>query len=192
MLRPILATILAAILAFLSIPSDAAQPSQEIAFEDVFTGFKFPRLLGSFQFQNRAQYQRVDLGYGVNYAERTGATATIVVYDLNIRDLTNGTDDARVREELAKTDEAIAVIAQQGRYVGFKRVDAPRLSKAWLQMSHELVRADGRKAYAYSFIRGQGGRFVKIRITTPTEGTLARLPVFLLGVSRAIGMLNAE
>lgn len=182
----------AALLALVSIsPNAAPAPQDEIAFEDVFTGFKFPRLLGAFQFQNRVQYQHVDLGYGVNYADRTGATATIVVYDLNIRDLANGTDDPRVRQELEKTDEAIAVVARQGRYSGFQRMEAPRLSKAWLQMSHVLVRPDGRKAYAYSFIRGQHGRFVKIRITTPSEGTLARLPIFLLGVSRAVGMLNS-
>lgn len=185
--------ILAAMLALASIAPAAAQaPRAEIAFEDVFTGFQFPKVLGSFQFQNRIQYEHVDLGYGVNYRERTGATATIVIYDLNIRDLPNGTEDARVREELSKMDAAIGAMAQQGRYRSFNAAESSRLSKAWLQASHELVRPDGGKTYAYSFIRAQGGRFVKIRITTPTEGTFARLPIFLLGVSRAVGMLNGS
>jgi hypothetical protein len=165
-------------------------PFEQIAYEDVFTGFKFPKALGSFQFQNRIQYAHVDLGYGVNYADRTGATATIVVFDLNLRGIANGTEDSRVLEELAKMDEAIASVARQGGYRSFNRVESPRLSKAWLQVSHELVRPDGRKAYAHSFIRGQSGRFVKVRVTTPSEGTFARLPIFLLGVSRAVGMLN--
>ncbi|HEY5810494.1 MAG TPA: hypothetical protein VIT67_21175 [Povalibacter sp.] len=44
--------------------------------------------------------------------------------------------------------------------------------------------------HSYSFIRGQNGRFVKIRITTPSDGAYARLPTFLIGVSRSIGMLG--
>lgn len=187
MLRLILAAIFSLVA---MLPCGAQAPLAEVAYEDVFTGFRFPKLLGSFQFQNRIQYEHVDLGYGVNYVERTGATATIAVYDLNLRGIANGTDDERVREELTKMNEAIAIVARQGGYSSVAPVESPRLSKAWLQLSHELVRPDGRKAYAYSFIRAQGGRFVKIRVTTSSAGTFQRLPVFLLGVSRAIGMLN--
>lgn len=185
--------ILTAILSVASmLPCAARSPIGDIAYEDVFTGFKFPKLLGSFQFQNRIQYDRVDLGYGVNYVERTGATATIVVYDLNVRGLPDGTADERVLDELTKMEEAITTLARRGGYRSVSRIESPRLSKAWLQLSHELVRPDGRKSYAHSFIRGQAGRFVKIRVTTPLAGTFERLPVFLLGVSRAVGMLNGD
>jgi hypothetical protein len=169
----------------------AAAPAAEIAFEDVFSGFRFPQLLGSFSFQNRVEYAYVDLGYGMNYVDRTGATATIVVYTLNQQGIANGTEDARVLEEFGKLDAQIAAFARQSRFASMSRIDTPRLSKAWLQATHDLMRQDGRGARVYSFIRGQNGRFVKIRITSPSEATLARLPGFLLGVSRAIGMLNA-
>lgn len=190
MQRLISAVILVLISLAPSLTTDAAQtPREEVAFEDVFTGFKFPKLLGAFRFQNRVQNQHVDLGYGLNYVESTGA-ATIVVYDLNLGDIANGTEDPRVLEELKKAEAAIATIAQQGGYRSVSRVETPHLSKAWLQLSHELVRPDGRKTYAFSFLRAQGGKFIKIRITTSSQGTFARLPTFLLGVSRAVGMLN--
>lgn len=169
----------------------SAASQKDSAYEDVFTGFEFPRTLGSFVFQNRVEYAHVDLGYGLNYVQRGGATATIVVYHLNQHGIADGTDDARVVDEFTKMEEAIAVFARQGRYTSVQRVEAPRLSKAWLQMTHELVREDGRRVHAYSFIRGQRDRFVKIRITTAASGTAAQLPMLLLDVSRAIGMLQA-
>jgi hypothetical protein len=183
--------VLAALMVF-ALPGHAwTAPAADIVFEDVFSGFRFPPLLGSFSYQNRVEYAHVDLGYGMNYLDRTGAAATIVVYSLNQHGIANGTGDAHVLEEFEKLDNEIAAFARQGRYASMSRIEAPQLSKAWLQATHELVRPDGRRARVYSFIRGQNGRFVKIRITTPSEATLARLPGFLLGVSRAIGMLNA-
>jgi hypothetical protein len=183
---------LLAILLTLAVVSSHAQAPihQQIAHEDVFTGFKFPQLLGAFRFQNRVQYAHVDLGYGLNYVETTGATATIVVYDLNRRAIANGTLDANVIEEFGKLEDAIATMARQTGYQGVTRIEVPQLSKGWLQVAHELARPDGRKAFSYSFLRGQQGKFVKIRITTSSQGTFARLPIFLLGVSRAIGMLS--
>jgi len=162
-----------------------------VAYEDPFTGFKFPQLLGSFKFQRQGQLERVQLGYGVTYVEPTGATATIIVYDMNLSGIQDGTTDARVQEEFATIDRAIGAFARQGGYRSATRIDnVQQLSKAWLQANHELIRADGRRALSYSFIRGQNGRFVKIRITTPSQATYARLPVFLLSVSRAIRMLG--
>jgi hypothetical protein len=183
--------LLAMLILFAAPCGTGAPPDADVVFEDVFTGFKFPARLGSFSFQNRVQYQLVDLGYGMNYVDRTGAAATIIVYTLNQHGIANGVEDARVLEEFAKLDGQIAAFARQSRYVGASRIETPRLSKAWLQAAHDLVRPDGRRARVYSFIRGQNGRFVTIRITTPSEATFARLPGFLLDVSRAIGMLSA-
>lgn len=180
------------ILLIAAFPITTVHAAPDIVYEDPFANFKFTQTLGSFTFQNRLQYDRVDLGYGINYVERTGALATIIVYDLNQRGFANGTADARVLEEFSKIDSSIAAFAQQGGYRAATRIEAPQLSKAWLQANHELVRPDGRKAHAYSFMRAQNGKFVKIRVTAPSAGTFERLPVFLLGVSRAIGMLNAS
>lgn len=162
-----------------------------IVHEDPFANFKFPQVLGSYSYQGRVQYPRVGLGYGLNYVDRSGATATIAIYDLNTTGIPDGTSDARVQEEFEKLNEAVASVAQQGGYQRVAKLEnVPVLSKAWLQVNHELVRPDGRRAYAYSFIRAQGGKFVKIRITAPSPAAYERLPMFLLGVSRSIGLLN--
>jgi hypothetical protein len=82
-------------------------------------------------------------------------------------------------------------MAKQGGYRSAARNESlPQLSKAWLQANHELVDARGARLQTYSFIRGQSRKFVKIRVTASSQGTYARLPMFLLGVSRAIGMMN--
>jgi hypothetical protein len=176
-----------------SASAQAAQNSAQdsIVHEDPFANFKFPQTLGSYSFQGQVQYPRVGLGYGLNYVERSGATATIAIYDLNQSRIPDGTSDARVQEEFAKLNEAIATVAQQGGYQqAVKLENVPLLSKAWLQVNHELVRADGRRAYSYSFIRAQGGKFVKIRITAASPAAYERLPMFMLAVSRSIGLLS--
>jgi hypothetical protein len=174
-------------------PSQSAESvgRDKIVHEDPFANFRFPQTLGSYSYQGRVQYPRVGLGYGLNYVERSGATATIAIYDLNTTGVLDGTSDARVQQEFEKLDEVIASVAQQGGYQrAAKLANVPPLSKAWLQVNHELVRADGRRAYAYSFIRAQGGKFVKIRITSPSPAVYERLPMFLLDVSRSIGLLK--
>jgi hypothetical protein len=179
------------LLSLLSVTAQVeAQSSVRIAHDDPFTGFKFPGTLGSFTFQSRQQYDHVDLGYGLNYVERSGASATIIVYDLNQRGFANGTIGTEVLGEFEKIDASIQAVAQQGGYREATRIEAPQLSKAWLQVSHELIRPDARKAYSHSFIRAQNGKFVKIRVTAPRADTYSRLPALLLDVSRALGMLS--
>jgi hypothetical protein len=186
MRRVLIATLLIGFVCF----APSARPAVDgIAYEDPFTGFMFPQHLGSFSFQRHTRFERVQLGYGVSYVERTGATATISIYDMSLSGIETGTADPRLQDEYEKMDQAILAAARHTGYRGASRADGVQLSKAWLQINHELLRADGRIERSYSFIRGQNGRFVKIRVTTSAEATYARLPVFLLGVSRAIGMM---
>jgi hypothetical protein len=126
-------------------PASGAEiaPHEQVAHEDVFTGFKFPRLLGSFTFQNRVEYARVDLGYGVNYVERGGATATISVYDLNQHGIVDGTGDARVVEEFGRST-TIAAFARQGGYRGVAESRYPSSARRGCGESR-FVRADGRR-----------------------------------------------
>jgi hypothetical protein len=168
-------------------------PSEQIVHDDPFAGFKFPRTISGYTFQNKVQYPRVGLGYGLNYVDRTGTTATIIVYDLNTTGFPDGTTDAGVLQQFGEIDASIAATAKQNGFASVGRVEnVPPLSKAWLQANHELVRPDGRRSYAYSFIRAQNGKYVKIRVTAASNAAYARLPLFLLGVSRAIGMMNGQ
>jgi hypothetical protein len=175
----------------LSVHAAGGSAADQIVHDDPFTGFKFPRTIAGFAFQNKVQYPRVGLGYGVNYFDRAGTTATVIVYDLNMSGIPTGTTDPGILQQFQEIDASIAALAKQTGYRAVERVDAIQpLSKAWLQANHELVRSDGRRSYSYSFIRAQNGRYVKIRVTAPSNAAYARLPVFLLGVSRAIGMLG--
>lgn len=168
-------------------------PREQVAFEDPFTGFKFPKEIGSYKFAGHATYQRVQLGYGINYVDNTGAKVSIAIYDMNLTDIQDGIADPRVLDEFQLIEAGIAGMAKQGAYRSAARNESlPKLSKAWLQVNHELVDARGTRLQTYSFIRGQSRKFVKIRVTTPSPGTYARLPMFLLGVSRAVGMMNEK
>ena len=183
------------ILASLTVSSPALPleplPREQIAFEDPFTGFKFPSQIGAYKFAGHATYQRVQLGYGINYVDNTGAKVSIAIYDMNFTDIQNGIADPRVLEEFQLIEAGIAGMAKQGAYRSVARNESlPQLSKAWLQVNHELVDARGARVQTYSFMRGQSRKFVKIRVTTGSQGTYARLPLFLLGVSRAVGMLG--
>lgn len=168
-------------------------PREQVAFEDPFTGFKFPKQIGAYKFAGQAQFPRVQLGYGVNYVDNTGAAVSIAIYDMNFTDIADGTSDLRVLEEFQQIDAGIAAMVKQGGYRSAARNESlPQLSKAWLQVNHELVDGRGARLQTYSFIRGQSRKFVKIRVTTASQGAYARLPPFLLGISRAIGMLNEK
>ena len=165
----------------------------QIVHEDPFAGFKFPRVISGFTFQTKVQYPRVGLGYGMNYADRSGTTVTIVVYDMNETGIADGTAGAGVSRQFDDIDTAIAQLAQQTGHRGVeKAANVQPLSKAWLQANHELIRPDGRRTFTYSFLRGQNGKYVKIRVTASSNAVYARLPLFLLGVSRAIGMMSGD
>lgn len=166
-------------------------PREQIAFEDPFTGFKFPQTIGAYKFAGHSQYPRVQLGYGINYVDNTGAKVSIAIYDMNFTDIQDGIADPRVLTEFEQIEAGIAGVAKQGAYKSAARNESlPQLSKAWLQINHTLVDGRGAQLQTYSFVRGQSRKFVKIRVTTQSQGTYARLPMFLLGVSRAIGMMN--
>lgn len=168
-------------------------PADQIVHEDPFAGFKFPRVISGYTFQTKVQYPRVGLGYGVSYVDRIGTTATIIVYDMNETGIADGTTGTGVLKQFEEIDVSVAQMAKQTGYRAVERTaNVQPLSKAWLQANHELVRPDGRRAYSYSFLRGQNGKYVKIRVTAASNAAYARLPLFLLGVSRAIGMMSGQ
>lgn len=161
-----------------------------IVYEDAASGFRFPQMI--------AAYELVDmddlgdqLGTAVHYSEAEQSKASVYIYNKGFRNLVNGTSDMRVRHEISSIDDALAEMVRQGTYVSVERVDlGPAMSKAWLQMSHDIRLPDGKMMKSYSFMRVQNGYFVKLRISGPPEGSQARLPGLLLGVSRAIGLLG--
>ena|SRR5688572_18103553 len=133
------------------------------------------------------------LGTAIHYVETAEAKASVYVYNKGFTNLANGTSDMRLRHEISSIDDSLAELVRRGEYLSVERVDlGPSMSKAWLQVSHDIKLPGGKMLKSYSFMRVQNGYFVKLRISGPPEGSQARLPGFLLGVSRAIGLLGSR
>lgn len=161
-----------------------------IVYEDPASGFQFPQMIAAYQLVDTDDYGR-QLGSAIHYAETAESKASVYIYNKGFGNLANGTDDMRLRHELSSIDVALAELVRRGEYIAVERVDlGPALSKAWLQVSHDIKLPGGKMMKSYSFMRVQNGYFVKLRISGPPEGSRARLPGFLLGVSRAIGLLG--
>jgi hypothetical protein len=164
-------------------------PLERIAYTDPESGFAFPEMIASYQY-----VQSVDLGprmgKGIHYVEIAGAKASVYVYDKEFSNLEDGLDDPRLRVELNEIDAGLAAMVRNGDYQRTLRVDVRPFSKGWRQLSHEIQLPDGQMLQSYSFMRVQNGYFVKIRVTAGSEGSLTRVPSFLLGVSRVVGMLG--
>lgn len=180
-----------ALLLLAAVPISAEEmPRDRIVFEDPASGFRFPQMIAAYQLVNTDDYGRV-AGTAVHYLETGESKASVYIYNKGFANLANGTGDLRLRHEISSIDDALAELVRRGEYTSVERVDlGPAMSKAWLQVSHDIKLPGGKTLKSYSFMRVQNGYFVKLRISGPPEGSQARLPGFLLGVSRAIGLLG--
>lgn len=173
-------------------PAQAAEmsPSDEIAFADPATGFRFMKMMATYRFQQKLEHASRETGYTLAYVENSGATADITVYDLGQKDIHDGTTDPRVLEEFRKLDENVQRMVMKGQYKTATRIDdLEPLSKEWLQVNHNILMPGGKVVHAYSFLCGQNGKFIKVRIMGAPEGTYARLRPFLIGTMYAVGLM---
>jgi hypothetical protein len=165
-------------------------PHDRIVYEEPASGFRFPQMIAAYELVKTDELGR-QLGTAIHYLESADSKASIYVYNKGFGNLANGTGDMRLRHELSSIDDGLAELVRRGEYLSVERVDiGPAMSKAWLQVSHDIKLPGGKMQKSYSFMRVQNGYFVKLRISGPPEGSQARLPGFLLGVSRAIGLLG--
>jgi hypothetical protein len=183
----LLAFILAA---FAPVQAAEVSPYDEIAFEDPATGFRFMKMVATYRFQQKLEHASREAGYTIAYIESSGATADITVYDLGQKNIPDGTTDSRVLAEFRKLDENVQRMVMKGQYKTAMRLDdLEPLSKDWLQVNHDILMPGGKVVHAYSFLCGQNGKFIKIRIMGAPEGTYARLRPFLVGTLDAVGLM---
>lgn len=176
--------------AFAPLQAADVSPYDEIAFEDPATGFRFMKMVATYRFQQKLEHASREAGYTIAYMDNTGATADITVYDLGQTNIPDGTTDSRVLAEFRKLDENIQRMVMKGQYKLATRIDKLEpLSKQWLQINHEILMPGGKTVHAYSFLCGQNGRFIKIRIMGAPEGTYVRLRPFLTGTMYAVGLM---
>jgi hypothetical protein len=168
------------------------RPHDRIVYEDPASGFGFPQMIAAYELVKTDELGR-QLGTAIHYTETVDSKASIYVYNKGFSNLATGTGDLRLRHELSSIDAGLMELVRRGEYLSVERVDlGPAMSKAWLQVSHDIKLPGGKMLKSYSFMRVQNGYFVKLRISGPAEsgGIQARLPLFLLGVSRSIGLLG--
>lgn len=173
-------------------PVQAAEvsPYDEIAFQDPGTGFRFMKMVATYRFQQKLEHASREAGYTIAYIENTGATADITVYDLGQQNIPDGITDSRVLAEFSKLDENVQRMVMKGQYKTASRIDdLEPLSKDWLQVNHNILMPGGKVMHSYSFLCGQNGKFIKIRIMGPPEGTYARVRPFLIGTMYAVGLM---
>ncbi|MET0534652.1 MAG: hypothetical protein ABW171_10545 [Steroidobacter sp.] len=165
--------------------------ADRIVFQDPASGFRFPQMIGAYELVKTEGFGYRG-GTAVHYAETNGTQASVFIYNKDFTNLANGLDDRRLRNELSSIDGAMTEMVRRGEYQSVERVDLAPMSKAWLQVSHDIKLPGGKTLKSYSFMRVQNGYFVKLRVSGPSEGSNARVPAVLVGVSRAIGMLGGS
>lgn len=188
----VMRSLLLTMLLLSAVPLSAEElPHDRIVYEDPASGFRFPQMIAAYELTKTDDLGR-QLGTAVHYVEIAGTKASIYIYNKGFANLANGTGDLRLRHELSSIDAGLAELVRRGEYLSVERVDLAPMSKAWLQVSHDIKLPGGKSLKSYSFMRVQNGYFVKLRVSGPAEagGSQARLPAFLLGVSRSIGLLG--
>ena len=88
----------------------------ETAYIDRKTGFIFPQSIGVFNFDNKREYDDPRLGYGLNYRSENNILLTVIVYDLGLIDIQDGTDGPKVRAQFNEAKKDIRVAVRQGYY----------------------------------------------------------------------------
>jgi hypothetical protein len=160
-----------------------ASPSMaDDAVVDPNTGFVFPETVAGFKYQDRREYGDPRLGYGLDYWSKEGILITVIVYDLGLKDIADGIEDPRVRQQMKLAQEDVERAVSLGAYRAATPIDdsVKRFSPLLLQASYHLVRKDGAERRSYLFMRGQHRHFIKLRATCPTDWQLdTRISHFL-------------
>ena len=87
--------LLLAVLLLISAPSFGND-----SYVDAETGFAFPRTIAGFNFDKKKEYDDSRLGYGLNYLNEEGILITVIIYDLGIKNILEGTQGPYVKQQI--------------------------------------------------------------------------------------------
>jgi hypothetical protein len=171
---------------FLLIPS---YPLADDAFFDTETGFVFPQTVAGFSFKEKRQYGDPRLGYGLNYMSEDRILITVIVYNLGIKDITDGINGPRVQQQMQKAREDVDRTVNDGYNRSVHLIDdVEGFSPLFLRASYNIAGRDGIQKRSHLFIRGQRQHFVKVRTTGPANRQLdAKIATFIDQLSTIIG-----
>ena len=135
--------------------------------------FSLPKLVEGFYFENKRQYGDPRLGYGLNYRNRDGIFITVIVYDLGISGIMNGTEGPYVTAQHRRAQQDVGLGVEKGVYKSVTPLpNTVGFSSSFLNASYDIVRSDGATKRSHLFVRGQNNKFIKVRATGPATYTI--------------------
>lgn len=138
------------------------------AYFDPRAGISFPETIGDFYFDERIEYGPTDLGYGMNYRTVDGIRGTVIVYDLGLADIQNGTQGQRVQAEILQAHNDIRFAAEHGYYESVDTLDnVSGFPNGFRRMSYSIIQEGYPPLRSHLLLRGQNGHFIKVRATGP-------------------------
>lgn len=146
--------------------------SADTAYVDKNTGFLFPTLIAEFVYDNKREYGDPGLGYGLNYWYKKEVLATIIVYNLGIKDIQDGTNGSQVLSQYNQAKSEIVRSVEAGHYELVTQLQDLRIfSDAFLTVSYSIIGKDNSNKRSHLFVRGQEGYFIKVRVTANNSET---------------------
>lgn len=153
----------------------------DTAYIDKNTGFLFPAIIADFVYSDKREYGNRSLGYGLNYWYKDEALATIIVYDLGVGNIQDGINGPNVLSQYNQAKGDVVSMVEAGHYKSATKIqDLHIFSDAFLKVSYSIIRKDNSKTRSHLFVRGQGGYFIKVRVTTnATEENDDKVAIFI-------------
>lgn len=141
---------------------------------DNHNGFAFKEMMGPFKFYRKLDFNDSRLGYGLNY-KTAGSSAerslvTVIFYDLGLKDIENGVKDARVIKQFENAFKDVRIFVTRGNYRSVKILKQSTVKDDnYLVLNMIITAPSGLTLKSSIFMRGQNGKFVKIRVSGPNN-----------------------
>lgn len=140
------------------------------AYVDAQTGFAFPQSMAGFTFEKQANYDDPRLGYRVDYWNDKDTLISVIVYNLGVTTIQDGTEGSYVRQQYNQALNDVERAVDYGIYQSAQKIETLKdASPAFLSASFTIVRKDGVVRRSHLFLRGQHQHFVKVRVTGPVD-----------------------
>ena len=143
----------------------SAEEGGSIEFKEI--GLEVPADIAGFEAGKRFDYEG-DLGYSVGF-KKPKVIVTIYVYDKGLEGIGTGVDAPLVKEELENAGRDIKTLEAGGKIRGVTNVelteDELKEYTSKFLMSAWGFEVPSGPARSFAFIRGQNGKFLKIRAT---------------------------
>jgi hypothetical protein len=168
---------------------ESIEDATAIALHDTETGFAFKKWYSAFFFQSHHTYEDARLGYSLAYASPAGTSISVYVYDYGHDQIPNGVDGPKI---VAQLNTAVEGLVKSNRYANVAAQQRPTLSTHFAQAFHELELSNSIQVKSYTLLRGQNGRYVKIRATGNSEAMELRVASFLAELLQDLGTVEPE